>query len=115
MRERRRGEVNPRSSWTSTLGGFGVRSQAQANAKHHFPASSRCCSLSDTDSIRNLSNGAGEWNHYYVRCINGEIRLWVNGEEVSGGNHIEPASGYLCLESEGAPVDFREVRVRELP
>ena len=45
---------------------------------------------------KNLSKGFGEWNHYYVRCINGEIRLWVNGEEVSGGNNIEPASGYLC-------------------
>ena len=64
---------------------------------------------------RNLSKGVGEWNHYYVRCINGELRLWVNGEEVSGGNHIEPASGYLCLESEGAPVDFKEIRIRELP
>jgi len=64
---------------------------------------------------KNLSKGVGEWNHYYVRCINGEIRLWVNGEEVSGGNRIEPASGYLCLESEGAPVDFREIRIRELP
>ena len=30
------------------------------------------------------SRGVGEWNHYYVRGINGEIRLWVNGEEVSG-------------------------------
>src|SRR5438445_292463 len=61
---------------------------------------------------KNLSKGFGEWNHYYVRCINGEIRLWVNGEEVSGGNNIEPASGYLCLESEGAPIDFKEIRVR---
>src|SRR5204862_5514127 len=30
---------------------------------------------------KNLSKGVGEWNHYYVRAINGEIRLWVNGEE----------------------------------
>ena len=50
-----------------------------------------------------------------MRCINGELRLWVNGEEVSGGNKIEPASGYLCLESEGAPIDFKEIRIRELP
>ena len=64
---------------------------------------------------KNLSKGIGEWNHYYVRCINGEIRLWVNGEEVSGGNQIEPASGYLCLESEGAPVEFKSIRVRALP
>jgi hypothetical protein len=64
---------------------------------------------------KNLSKGIGEWNHYYVRAINGEVRLWVNGEEVSGGTNCEPRAGYLCLESEGSPVEFREIRVRELP
>jgi hypothetical protein len=58
---------------------------------------------------------AGEWNHYYVRAINGEVRLWVNGEEVNGGRDCAPATGYLALESEGAPVEFRNVRLRELP
>jgi hypothetical protein len=61
------------------------------------------------------SRGAGQWNHYYVRAINGEVRLWVNGGEVSGGAGAEPRTGYLCLESEGSPVEFRNIRVRELP
>lgn len=64
---------------------------------------------------KNLSKGVGEWNHYYVRALNGEVRLWVNGEEVSGGTRCEPATGFLCLESEGAPIEFKELRVRELP
>jgi hypothetical protein len=61
------------------------------------------------------SRGVGEWNHYYVRAINGELRLWVNGEEVSGGAAAEPRSGYLCLEAEGSPIEFRNIRVRVLP
>ncbi len=64
---------------------------------------------------KNLSRGAGEWNHYYIRAINGEVRLWVNGAEVSGGTECVPASGYLCLESEGSPIEFRNLRIRELP
>jgi len=64
---------------------------------------------------KNLSKGIGEWNHYYVRAINGELRLWVNGEEVSGGNNCDPKTGYLCLESEGAPIEFQNIRIRELP
>lgn len=64
---------------------------------------------------QNRSLGAGEWNHYYVRAINGEIRLWVNGEEVSGGSECEPRRGYLCLEAEGSPIEFRNIRIRELP
>jgi Domain of Unknown Function (DUF1080) len=64
---------------------------------------------------KNLSKGVGEWNHYYIRGINGEVRLWVNGEEVSGGSACHPAEGYLCLESEGSPIDFKNLRLRELP
>ena len=64
---------------------------------------------------KDLSKGTGEWNHYYVRAINGEVRLWVNGEEVSGGKDCQPATGYLCLESEGSPVEFRGLKIRELP
>jgi hypothetical protein len=64
---------------------------------------------------KQLSKGVGQWNHYYVRCINGEVRLWVNGEEVSGGSDCEPRTGYLCLESEGAPVEFKDLRIRKLP
>jgi len=64
---------------------------------------------------KNLTKGLGEWNHYYIRAINGEVRLWVNGEEVSGGTNCEPKTGFLCLESEGAPVEFKNIRIRELP
>ena len=63
---------------------------------------------------KQLSKGIGEWNHYYVRCLNGEVRLWVNGEEVSGGSGSEPRTGYLCLEAEGSPVEFKNLRIREL-
>jgi hypothetical protein len=64
---------------------------------------------------KDLSHGVNEWNHYYVRGINGELRLWVNGEEVSGGNGADPRTGFLCLEAEGSPIEFRNIRVRELP
>ena len=72
------------------------------NGKRSFPS-------------KELSKGTGEWNHYYVRAINGEVRLWVNGEEVSGGTECSPATGFLCLESEGSPVEFRGLKIRELP
>ncbi len=73
-----------------------------SNGKRSFPS-------------KELTKGVGEWNHYYVRAINGEVRLWVNGEEVSGGTDCNPATGYLCLESEGSPVEFKNLRVRLLP
>jgi len=57
----------------------------------------------------------GEWNQYYIRCINGEIRLWVNGHEVSGGTGCDPAEGPIAFEAEGAPVLYRNMKIRELP
>ena len=62
-----------------------------------------------------LSKDHGNWNHYYIRAINGELRLWVNGQEVSGGTDCDPATGYLALESEFSPIDFRNLWIRELP
>ncbi len=62
-----------------------------------------------------MANGHGQWNHYYIRAIDGEVRLWVNGAEVSGGTGCDPAEGYLCLESEGSPIQFRKFRIHELP
>jgi hypothetical protein len=64
---------------------------------------------------RRLVRPAGQWNHYYIRAIQGEVRLWVNGEEVNGGTRCAPAEGYLALEAEGARVEFRNLRLRELP
>ena len=61
------------------------------------------------------SKGAPEWNHYRIVCTNGVVRLSVNGKEVSGGEECNYRKGYLALESEGAPVEFRNLRIQELP
>lgn len=64
---------------------------------------------------KETTKGINQWNHYYVRAVDGEVKLWVNGEQVSGGDGISPAFGFLCLESEGAPVEFKNLRLRRLP
>lgn len=64
---------------------------------------------------KETTKGTNQWNHYYIRAVDGEVKLWVNGEMVSGGDGIAPAFGFLCLESEGAPVEFRNLRLRKLP
>jgi hypothetical protein len=61
------------------------------------------------------SKGTPEWNHYRIVGTNGVLRLSVNGKEVSGGEECNYRKGFLALESEGAPVEFRNVRIKELP
>lgn len=103
-------QTGKKGDWFTTNGDIFAVGQSKLN---HFPPLSPNGSRSFPR--KNLSRGVGEWNHYYVRAINGEVRLWVNGEEVSGGNNAEPRTGYLCLEAEGSPVEFKNLRIRELP
>ncbi|MFO0911660.1 MAG: DUF1080 domain-containing protein [Pirellulales bacterium] len=56
-----------------------------------------------------------EWNHYRVTCQDGAIQLAVNGKVVTTGSDCHPRRGYICLESEGSPVQFRNLRIKELP
>ena len=50
-----------------------------------------------------------------ARMTSDPIRLTVNGEEVSGGAECNPKTGYICLESEGSPIEFRNIKIKELP
>ncbi len=59
--------------------------------------------------------GKGEWNKYTVVCVDGTVKLSINGKFVNGIRESSVKKGYLCLESEGAPVRFRNIRIMELP
>jgi hypothetical protein len=66
-------------------------------------------------SIENRCKGRGEWNTYDVICIDGVIKLSVNGKFVNGISKSSQKKGYLCLESEGAEIHFRNFSLVELP
>lgn len=66
-------------------------------------------------SIENLCKGKGEWNSYTVVCVDGVIKLSVNGKFVNGISKSTAKKGYLCLEFEGAPIHFRNLKIIELP
>ncbi len=66
-------------------------------------------------SIENLCKGKGEWNTYEVVCVDGTIKLSVNGKFVNGISQSTQKKGYLCLESEGAEIHFRNFKIIELP
>jgi hypothetical protein len=58
---------------------------------------------------------AGEWNHYTVEVNGPDVSLAVNGKVVTQGHGLWPTSGYICLESEGSEIHFKNLRIRELP
>ncbi len=66
-------------------------------------------------SFENRCLGRGEWNTYDVVCIDGVIKLSVNGKFVNGISKASQKKGYLCLEAEGAEIHFRNIVITELP
>jgi len=70
---------------------------------------------SRSKSIENRCKGKGEWNVYDVVCVDGVVKLSVNGKFVNGISKCQYKKGYLCLESEGAEIHFRNIRIMELP
>jgi hypothetical protein len=66
-------------------------------------------------SIENRCKGRGEWNVYDVVAVDGVIKLSVNGKFVNGISRSSQKKGYLCLESEGAEIHFRNIKILELP
>jgi len=66
-------------------------------------------------SKENRCKGQGEWNIYDVICVDGTIKLSVNGKFVNGISKSTQRKGYLCLEAEGAEIHFRNFKLVELP
>jgi hypothetical protein len=97
-----------KSDWFTTHGdvfpihGATMVPIGRSNGQRSFPSEER-------------SKPSPEWNHYRIVGNAGSIRLSVNGKEVSGGDDCVYRKGYLALESEGAPVEFRNLRIKELP
>ena len=61
------------------------------------------------------ANPYGQWNQYRVESRDGILTLAVNGKVVSRAFHVNPRKGYICLESEGSEVHFKNIRIKELP
>lgn len=57
----------------------------------------------------------GEWNVYDVVCVDGVVKLSINGKFVNGISQSSVRKGYLCLEAEGSEIHFRNIRIMELP
>ena len=49
----------------------------------------------------------GEWNSYDITCDGDSIELRVNGVLQNSATKASQAAGWICLQSEGKPIEFR--------
>ncbi len=56
----------------------------------------------------------GEWNQYDIWCVGDTIRLFVNGVLQNEATKCTVTEGYIALQSEGAPIEFRNIKLRKI-
>jgi hypothetical protein len=64
---------------------------------------------------------APQWNALQIECIGPRIRITLNGKKVVDFDQTtlkatrrKPLKGYLNLQNHGTPIDFRNIRIREI-
>ena len=57
---------------------------------------------------------AGEWNMYEIHCQKDTIRCYVNGVLQNEGSNATVTGGWIGLQSEGGPIEFRNVYLKPL-
>jgi hypothetical protein len=58
---------------------------------------------------------AGEWNTLEITCKSNTIEVSVNGVLQNKGTGLSSDKGYICLQSEGKDVEFRNLLLTKLP
>jgi hypothetical protein len=56
----------------------------------------------------------GEWNTMEVVCKTNTIEVFVNGVLQNKGTSLNISKGFICLQSEGKDIEFRNVFLRKL-
>jgi hypothetical protein len=68
--------------------------------------------LEGGEMIHEAARPAGEWNTYEVYSEEGRVATVLNGVLIGIGQDANPRIGYIALQSEGAPAEFRNIKVR---
>jgi hypothetical protein len=59
-------------------------------------------------------NPVGEWNSYDIICNGNNVTVYVNGVLQNKATNANINSGKICLQSEGKPIQFRNVYIEPL-
>jgi len=70
--------------------------------------------------LKNASKPAGEWNRMTITCLGDSLKVVLNGALVQDLKLSEteskdkPTSGHIALQDHGLPLEFRNIRIKEL-
>jgi len=65
----------------------------------------------NTKKTHHAERPLGEWNEYEIIVDKGLVAVKVNGEEVNRATGVEEIAGHIALQSEGAEIHFKNIRL----
>lgn len=65
-------------------------------------------------AVGDLQKPAEEWNNWRVLAQGDKVTFWCNGKLAWEGTGLKPEKGYIGLQAEGAAIEFRNFRIREI-
>ena len=87
------------------LGGSDIK-EFQVEKGQERPAFPVVKKFNDSNEMK-----AGEWNNADITCDKGNITVYINGTLQNKGTKSAKKIGYIGLQSEGGPIQFRNVRL----
>jgi hypothetical protein len=69
----------------------------------------------NTKKLRGAERPVGEWNEYEIIVDHGTVTLDVNGEVLNEASEVLETPGKIGLQSEGAEIHFRNIRLAPIP
>jgi hypothetical protein len=61
-----------------------------------------------------IEKPAGEWNHYRIVCDRDRMTVEVNGTLMNKAENLSLTAGAIGLQSEGSPIEFRNITIKQL-
>jgi hypothetical protein len=65
-------------------------------------------------AVGDLQKPAGEWNEWRVVVQGDKVAFSCNGKPGWEGTGLKPEKGFIGLQAEGAPLEFRNLRIRKI-
>jgi hypothetical protein len=93
----------------------GNAGEIRANGGAKFREDSKPEDRSIAKVAESSERPAGEWNDYEIVARGSELTLLVNGVKQNGLSGAALTSGWIALQSEGAPIEFRAIVLEPLP
>ena len=86
----------------------------QINLAHKSEGAFLGGKLQGGKAVGPLQKPAGEWNDWRILAVGEKLSFWCNDTLAWEGTGFVPPKGYLGLQAEGAAMEFRHIRLREI-